>query len=110
MQLMNKFLILITIGLFTTDAAFGQAAPPRTASVPGTLAPASSSADAAELQLTKFDLDFPAGTPGQLVKAIEKSAGRPLNAIVPAELANVQLPALKMKNVNVAQLFEALQA
>jgi hypothetical protein len=34
--------------------------------------------------------------------------GRPVNAIVPEEFAFVKLPALKMKNVTVAQLFEAL--
>jgi hypothetical protein len=36
--------------------------------------------------------------------------GRPLNAIVPDEYANVRLPALEMKNVNVPQLFNALAA
>jgi hypothetical protein len=58
--------------------------------------------------LTKFDLDFPGGTPNELVAAIQKAMGRPLNAIVSDEHASVKLPPLKMKNVNVAQLFQAL--
>jgi hypothetical protein len=60
--------------------------------------------------LTRFDLDFPGGTPKDLVAAIQKSLGRPLNAIVPEEFATERLPALKMKNVNVSQLFDALRA
>jgi hypothetical protein len=60
--------------------------------------------------LTKFDLDFPGGTPTHLVKAIEKAMGKPLNTIISDEDANVQLPPLKMNHVNVAQLFQALEA
>ena len=59
--------------------------------------------------LTKFDLDFPGGTPNELVAAIQKSMGRPLNAIVPTEYASVKLPSLKMRGVDVAQLFQALE-
>jgi hypothetical protein len=60
-------------------------------------------------ELTRFDLDFPGGTPEALVEAIQKAMGRPLNAIVPDEYANFKLPALKMSNVNVQQLFMALE-
>ena len=60
--------------------------------------------------LTKFDLDFPGGTPKELVAAIQKAMGRPLNAIIPDELAATKLPALKMNRVDVSQLFEALAA
>jgi hypothetical protein len=63
-----------------------------------------------ESGLTKFNLDFPGGTPGELVAAIQKATDRPLNAIVPPEYADQKLPALKMNNVDVAQLFQALQA
>ena len=59
-------------------------------------------------ELTKFDLDFPGGTPRQLVEAIEKASGKPLNAVIPDEDADLHLPALKMRAVNVAELFEAL--
>lgn len=60
--------------------------------------------------LTKFNLDFPGGTPAELVKAIEKATGKPLNTIISEEDANVQLPPLKMNHVDVAQLFQALEA
>jgi len=62
----------------------------------------------AELSLTRFNLDFPGGTPKELVAAIEKATARPLNAIVNDEFANLRLPALKMTNVTVPELFQAL--
>jgi hypothetical protein len=60
--------------------------------------------------LTKFNLDFPGGTPKELVAAIEKAMGRPLNAIIPTEDADLQMPPLKMNDVIVPQLFTALEA
>jgi hypothetical protein len=60
--------------------------------------------------LTKFNLDFPGGTPKRLVAAIEKATDRPLNAIIPNEFADTALPALKMSSVSVVQLFQALEA
>jgi hypothetical protein len=59
--------------------------------------------------LTKFSLDFRGGPPKQLVTAIEKAMGKPLNAIIPPEHADVPLPPLKMSNVDVRQLFQALE-
>jgi hypothetical protein len=63
-----------------------------------------------EPQLTRFSLDFPGGTPKELVAAMEKAMGRPLNVIIPEELAATKLPALKMNGVTVPQLFQALTA
>src|SRR4051812_11912187 len=63
-----------------------------------------------EETLTRFSLDFPGGTPKQLVAAIQKAMGKPLNAIVPTEFADTSLPELKMNNVNVRELFSALEA
>ncbi len=63
----------------------------------------------ANAELPRFDLDFPGGTPGALVEAIQKSSGRPLNVIIPSEFRNTDLPALKMKAVTVPELFQALQ-
>ena len=60
--------------------------------------------------LTRFSLDFPGGTPKQLVAAIQKAMDKPLNAIVPTEFADTKLPELKMSNVNVRELFAALEA
>jgi len=60
-------------------------------------------------ELTRFSLDFPGGTPKALVAAIQQAMGKPLNAIVPDEYAEMQIPALKMSNVNVQTLFSALE-
>jgi hypothetical protein len=59
--------------------------------------------------LTKFDLDFPGGTPQQLLDAVQKATGHRVNAIIPEDVASLQLPALKMKHVDVAELFQALR-
>jgi len=59
--------------------------------------------------LPRFDLNFPGGTPGDLVRAIEKAMQKPLNAIIPEEYANIKLPTMSVKNVNVPELFEALR-
>lgn len=59
--------------------------------------------------LTKFDLDFKGGHPKDLIAAIEKATGKPLNVLISDEYADVNLPALKMKNVYVPQLFNALE-
>ena len=58
--------------------------------------------------LTKFDLDFPGGSPEQLVAAIQKAMGRPLNVIVPTQLTDLTMPPLKMARVDVSQLFMAM--
>ena len=58
--------------------------------------------------LTKFDLDFKGGHPKDLIAAVQKATGKPLNAIIPDEDATVTIPELKMKNVNASQLFRAL--
>jgi hypothetical protein len=63
----------------------------------------------AAVVLTKFDLDFPGGRPQDLVSAIRKAMGKPLNAIIPREGADMGLPPLKMNNVDAPQLFLALE-
>jgi len=66
-------------------------------------------AGAVEPNMTEFSLDFPGGTPKQLVAAIEKAMSKPLNAIIPPENADVKIPPLRMHNVVVPQLFAALE-
>lgn len=58
--------------------------------------------------LPKFDLDFPGGTPKDLVKAIEKAIGKPLNTVILDEYADLKISPISVKNVNVAQLFQVL--
>ena len=59
--------------------------------------------------LTKFNLDFPGGTPQQLVAAIEKATGKPLNAIVADEDSVIKLPPLKLNEVTFPQLSDTLK-
>jgi hypothetical protein len=59
--------------------------------------------------LTKFNIDFPGGTPRELVAAIQKAIKRPLNAIIPEEFTDTKLPPLKMNDVDVSELFHALE-
>jgi len=89
--------LIVCLTALVSSAVFGQQAGPLQ-SYPVATAPG----------LTKFDLDFPGGTPGELVTAIRTAMGRPLNAIVPSEDAKLQLPPLKLARVDAAQLFHAL--
>lgn len=59
--------------------------------------------------LTQFNLDFPGGTPAQLIKAIEKAISKPMNVVIADEDADTKIPALKMNDVNVRELFSALE-
>jgi len=63
-----------------------------------------------ESPFTPFDLNFPGGTPAQLQAHIEQATSKALNVIIPPEFADSQLPPLKMNNVTVPQLFDALSA
>lgn len=58
--------------------------------------------------LPRFDLDFRGGSPGDLRNAIERATGKPLNAIIPEDCSDVRIPGISVKNVTVAQLFEAV--
>ena len=69
---------------------------------------AGTAAPSAEPSLTKFNLDFPGGTPQELVAAIEKAMGRQINVIVPDEYGSTKLPAFKMTNVTLPELFQAI--
>src|SRR2546427_6833205 len=95
---------LLSGALLALPSACGQPAQQR----PQTAPASTENAAPRNPDLIKFDLNFPGGTPRQLVEAIEKTSGRTLNAIVPDELASLRLPELKMKAVTVHELFQAL--
>jgi hypothetical protein len=98
-QTVAPALLMLWLSHPGTNFAQQTVLPPRAIGYPGQSAP----------ELTKFDLDFSGGTPKELVSAIQKSTGKSLNVIIPDESAETRLPALKMKNVDVAQLFRALE-
>jgi len=107
---------LLVLALLTLPCAFAQSPPPSPgpAATPGQsfserLQSTIKAAATPEVVLTKFSLDFPGGSPKQLVATIERAMGKPLNAIIPPEHTDVKLPPLKMNNVDVDQLFKAIE-
>lgn len=62
--------------------------------------------------LPRFDLDFPGGTPRDLVNAVDKALSglRPyrLNVIIPEDCEQLKIPTIKVENVTLPQLFAAL--
>src|ERR1019366_7529267 len=88
----NRFLLPVLLLALSLASAFSQPQPgvPITPGLP--VPPSQPEAP----KLTKFSLDFPGGTPQQLVTAIEKAMSKPLNVIIPAEHADFKLPPLKM--------------
>lgn len=59
--------------------------------------------------LPRFDLNFPGGMPQELVTAVEKASDKSLNTIIPDDCRDLKIPAFSVKNVTVAQLFQALE-
>jgi len=109
-QSMKKYLLLLLCGsMLSFNLAFAQ---------PGTY-PSSMPPTEKDLgdyilvratnSLTKFDLDFPGGAPKDLVKAIEKATGKPLNTIISDGYEDLKFPAVSVKNVTVVQLFRVLE-
>lgn len=90
----------------TLNLAFAQPAPFPSATPPSPLG------DYVWVKVTnslpKFDLNFHGGTPKELVKAVEKVTEKPLNAVIPDDCADLKIPAVSVKNVTMAQLFEVL--
>ncbi len=107
MKPLNCLILGLTTLVFTP--AFGQQPAPGSSTFSQRINTALAAEAATPPKLTKFNLDFSGGTPKQLTAAIEKAMGKPVNAIIPDEHADLQLPPLKMSNVDVSQLFEALQ-
>ena len=104
---MKKQICLI---LLAAVSALGQPAalPPPAATLPARalkgLEPTVGGVEAPKL--TKFNLDFPGGNPKQLVAAIEKATGRPLNVVIPDEYTDEPISALRMTQVTVRDLFQ----
>ncbi len=106
MKLLRLLLCLVSITSATLLAQNEQpSAPPATPGIKRLPPPPKPDYEPA---LTKFDLDFPGGTPGQLAAAIQQAMKHSLNVVVPTEYADTKLPPLKMSGVDVAQLFQAI--
>jgi len=107
---MKKYLLLLSIGTLSFSLAIAQ--PVNLSALPDdrplTKADLQKALTTSTNSLPRFDLDFPGGTPRDLVQAIVKATDKPLNVIIPDEYAGWKIPAVSVKNVTVAQLFEAL--
>jgi hypothetical protein len=101
---MKKLLYTSTLLCLLTAAVYSQSPTPGAA---GAVAINFVTNDAPKL--TRFNLNFPGGNPQQLVAAIEKATGRPLNVVIPDEYANESITALRMNQVTVPDLFKALE-
>lgn len=102
---MNKLLLIGLLGLsFMADAQDRRI--PTVAPVTGVPGVAQPNAP----ELPRFDLDFPGGDVEEFVQALNKGEldGR-LNVIIPDDAKHTKIPPMKMKGVNVSQVFEALQ-
>ncbi len=62
------------------------------------------------LDLIRFGLDFPGGSPAEFIAAVSQARGREVNAIIPQDYEDTRLPAMRVKDVNIVQLFQALEA
>jgi hypothetical protein len=102
---MNRCIKTTNVAMLATLLAFGSALAADNTAATETKAP---SPERPPQTLKKFDLDFRGGHPKDLVAAIQKAIGKPLNTLIPDESANVNIPELKMRNVDVVGLFGAL--
>jgi hypothetical protein len=59
-------------------------------------------------ELPIFNIDFPGGTPEELVQQLAKASGTRPNVIIPVYVADVQIPKFRLQNVNTFQVFDAL--
>lgn len=91
---MNKLLLVGLLGIALT--VNGQEQPSKGFIPPGSVLPA-------------FDLDFKGGIVQEFVDAMNKKLNGTLNVIIPAEAEATMIPPMKMKGVNVSQVFDAMQ-
>jgi hypothetical protein len=103
---MKQFLLLLLGGsILSSSMVFGQpVGVPYTVSAPDGYVLVKNTNS-----LTKFDLDFSGGVPKDLVNAVEKVTGKPLNAVIANDCADLKIPAVSVKNVTTAELFAALK-
>ena len=105
--------LLLGFSALVSPRAWTQLAPPAAAPPPPrpALPPLGQPPGRDLPELTRFNLDFAGGSPAELVTAIQKATGRPLNVIIPEHLGtDVHVPALKLNQVDVAELFRALES
>lgn len=105
MNMLRKYLLITSLSiLFVTTYSQIPGQPGPIVGFPGGTVPAN-------LDLPKFDLDFQGGTPTLLIVHINEALRKQqqnVNVIIPTEYDSVGIPPMKLKSVNVQQVFEAL--
>src|SRR3954468_19061160 len=67
-----------------------------------------------EAQESWFNLSFPGGTPKEFVEAVNQAEAKsirdpkPINLLVPRDLADVKIPAMELRAVDQRSLFQSL--
>ena len=92
---MKKYLIIPFVAFCLATAHAQQVANPNPVRAP-------------ESNLPKFDLNFHGGSPSEFVEAINKQIKGTLNVVIPKDTEDMEIPAMKLKDVNVSQVFHAL--
>lgn len=103
---MKRLFNILVLAMIASEAA-AQTPSPFPPPAPGSKA-FGRPAQPQEASLTRFDLDFPGGTPSDLIVHMEKAMGKAVNAIVPGEASQIRIPPLKLRSVTVPELFDAL--
>jgi hypothetical protein len=99
----------LILALVAPLAALAQTAPAPVPQKSRVIVSAANSAPE-NVDLQRFDLDFPGGTPGELVAAITKAQGQPLNAIIPIDQQSTKIMPIKVHAVTAPELFTAIQS
>jgi hypothetical protein len=97
------FAFLNALALPAQDGPPGAAVP-----VPGLDRPAEGT-PAVGQSLKRFDLRFPGGTPGELVRHISDALGAKVNVIIPEDQADTRIMPITVYGVTVPELFTAIE-
>jgi hypothetical protein len=57
----------------------------------------------------RFNIDFPGGTPRELIAALNEASGTPVNAFIPETVHAFTMPPMKYYNVSVSEVLKPLQ-
>lgn len=108
-HIVNRFLSLLCVP-FLILSAKGEDAPPQNpeSQVKKVIRRPAVPPPEASAKVTRFDLDFPGGTPAELVEAISEAMGKRVNVIIPERDADVRIMPIRVEQVNTLELFSAI--
>ena len=101
-------LVCIAFGAVSLSAQIGGPQPNAPVPARRNNFPQNAQVKATGSETTRFDLDFPGGTPGELAAAISKATGKHLNLIIPEAHQAAKIMPIKVVNVTVSEVFTAI--